>query len=175
MDPGALNLGHLVERHSAQLYGYAYRLSGSAADAEDLTQHTFLTALEKWHQLEDESRVRPWLFAILRNAYLKQRRLLVTARVVPLEAAAEPAIEADDNVEVDEERLRNALADLAEDFRTPLILFYFQEFSYREIAQMLDVPIGTVMSRLSRGRAQLKRFLAELEPVAADSGRGSAP
>jgi len=111
----------------------------------------------------------------LRNAYLKQRRFSATARTVPFEPVLEPAIEPDDNLEVDEERLRSALAELPEDFRTPIILFYFQEFSYREIAQILEVPIGTVMSRLSRGRGMLKKLLAEFEPAVVVAQQGSAP
>src|SRR5579872_675753 len=74
MDNRASKLADLVERYYALLYRYAYRLTGCEADAEDLTQHAFLTAQAKWDQLRDESKAKSWLFTIARNAYLKELR-----------------------------------------------------------------------------------------------------
>ncbi|MGQ0635164.1 MAG: RNA polymerase sigma factor [Planctomycetaceae bacterium] len=155
MDDRARKLADLVGRHYALLYRYAYRLTGSEPDAEDLTQQTFLAAQARWEQLRDESRAKPWLFAILRNAYLKGLReplWLSAADLDEIAGAAPDALEG----EIDNEQLQNLLNDLPEEFRSPLVLFYFEEFSYREIAEHMQVPVGTVMSRLSRAKAWLR-------------------
>jgi RNA polymerase sigma-70 factor, ECF subfamily len=166
------NVQQLVDDYYAALYRYAYRLSGSAADADDLTQEAFCKAQLNLRQLRDASRARPWLFSILRNAYLHRVRADRQVRWVPLEVAAEIAEAAADTdvpPEVDPERLQQALAELPEGFRTPVILFYFEEFSYRDIAEQMDLPIGTVMSRLARAKGHLRaRLLAA--PVGAAPG-----
>ncbi len=154
------DIRELVEQHYRLLYRFGYRLSGSAADAEDLTQQTFLTAQRKLGQLREMSSARSWLCSILRNLYLKTRRRPVTAS---LQAVPEPENDRPaDPPEFDSEALQQALNELPEEFRTPLILFYFEEFSYREIAEQMQVPMGTVMSRLARGRDQLKTKLTAL-------------
>jgi RNA polymerase sigma factor (sigma-70 family) len=160
----------LVESHYVPLYRYAYRLSGSAADAEDLTQEAFCKAQMQLRQLRDPEKAKAWLFSILRNAYLHRRRadrqhVCVSLNGVPDLAGptAEPA------EEVDRERLQQLLNDLPESFRTPVILFYFEDFSYRDIAEQMDVPIGTVMSRLARAKAHLRARLS------ADSAEHSLP
>lgn len=173
MDHRARKLADLVERHYALLYRYAYRLAGSEADAEDLVQQTFLTAQTKWEQLRDETSARSWLFTITRNAYLKQLRAptcVSSSQLDELPHAAE-----DEAHDFDAEQLQNALNDLPEEFRSPLILFYFQEFSYREIADHMGVPIGTVMSRLARGKAYLRARLTtpEMAVTAEEKGRKS--
>lgn len=151
-------LAALVETHSELLYRYAYRLCGSAVDAEDLTQQTFLAAHSHLDQLRDTERAKAWLCTILRNAYLKQFRAnLPTSR---LDDVAEPAVESPLDSPVDEEQLQAALLELPEEYRSPVVLFYFEEFSYKEIAEQLGVPIGTVMSRLARGKAWLKKRLS---------------
>lgn len=165
MEHRARKLADLVTQHYALLYRYAYRLTGSEADAEDLTQQAFLTAQRKWEQLRDESRARSWLFTIVRNAYLKQLRSpvqMVYGAVV--EEFAEP-LESVDPFDVDSEQLQSVLNELPEEYRTPVILFYFQEFSYKEIAEQLQAPIGTVMSRLSRAKACLRQRLLNRDLV----------
>ena len=160
MDQCARKLTDLVERHYALLYRYAYRLTGAVADAEDLTQHAFLTAQSKWDQLRDEACARSWLFTIVRNAYLKQLRspsCVPSADLDELPAAGSDSV---DLPEFDSEQLQNVLNDLPEEFRSPLILFYFEDFSYKEIAEHMKVPIGTVMSRLARARNYLRRRLS---------------
>lgn len=150
----------LVEQNYESLYRYAFRLSGSAADADDLTQETFCRAQMQLHQLRDADRAKAWLFAILRNCFLLRNRSQRTERTVELSAAGElPAREETDDREISPERLQEALDELPEPFRTPVILFYFEEFSYREIAEQMNLPIGTVMSRLARGKAHLRRRL----------------
>lgn len=158
------SLHQLIDEHYQSLYRYAYRLAGSAADAEDLTQEAFRKALDRLPQLRDPDRAKAWLFRILRNAYLHRVRDAKRHRAVPLDAVGDLAERPpDESIDIDPAQLQDALNDLDEAFRTPLILFYFEEFSYRDIAEQMDLPIGTVMSRLARGKAYLRSRLA---PVA---------
>jgi RNA polymerase sigma-70 factor (ECF subfamily) len=156
--PGSPNvIQRLVEDNYAALYRYAYRLSGSSADAEDLVQDTFCKAQQNLRQLRDPARSRPWLFSILRNAYLHRVRAEKNQPGVSLEAAGDVAEPLPDSLpEVDPEQLQQALNELPEVYRTPIILFYFEEFSYRDVAEQMDLPIGTVMSRLARAKAYLR-------------------
>lgn len=167
MDRGECSskLFELVERYYALLYRYAYRLAGSEADAEDLTQHAFLIAQTKLDQLRDEARARPWLCTIVRNAYLKDLRTKGCLPLAALDQVAEPASPAACESDFDQEQLQNVLNDLPEEFRSPVILFYFEEFSYKEIAEHMGVPLGTIMSRLARAKAYLRHRLTEPETV----------
>jgi RNA polymerase sigma-70 factor, ECF subfamily len=151
----------LADEFYESLYRYAYRLTGKADRAEDLTQETFCRAQMQWRQLRDSERPRPWLFAILRNCFLRGLRDERTARQVPLDAAGELCDAADDSLsnEISPESLQVALDSLPEAFRTPIILFYFEEFTYRDIADQMNVPIGTVMSRLARAKVRLRERL----------------
>jgi RNA polymerase sigma-70 factor (ECF subfamily) len=162
----------LVEEHYVTLYRYAYRLSGSSADAEDLTQEAFCKAQLNFGQLRDPSRARPWLFSILRNAYLHRVRADRQQNCVSLECVgdlAEPLPQV--LPEIDPERLQQALNELPEAFRTPIILYYFEDFGYRDIAEQMDLPIGTVMSRLARAKAFLRLRLLEPDPGLLANGR----
>ncbi len=166
----------LVEDHYAALYRYAFRLSGSAADADDLTQETFCKAQQNFSQLRDPTRAKPWLFRILRNVYLHRLRAEKQEHRVFLDDMRElpdrlpdplPAIEPD--------RLQEALDELPEVFRTPIILYYFEDFDYRDIADQMDLPMGTVMSRLARAKAHLRSRLlgADREVATATSRRAT--
>jgi RNA polymerase sigma-70 factor (ECF subfamily) len=163
----------LVDEHYVPLYRYAYRLSGSAADAEDLTQEAFCKAQLNLAQLRDPDRSRAWLFRILRNAYLHRLRADKHRHCVSLDSVgdvAEPLPEPLPAVEP--ERLQQALNELPEVFRTPIILYYFEDFSYRDIAEQMDLPLGTVMSRLARAKAHLRaRLLMPVSEVLADGPR----
>jgi len=161
----------LVEEHYPNLYRYAYRLTGSSADADDLAQETFCKAHQQLAQLREPERAKAWLFSILRNAYLHRVRANKQQRCVSLDQVGDlPEPLPDPLPEVEPERLQAALNELAEVFRTPLILYYFEDFSYRDIAEQMDLPLGTVMSRLARAKAYLRTRL--LEPAAvADSRR----
>ena len=160
-----ISLPDLIEQHYAVLYKYAYRLSGSATDAEDLTQQTFLNAQLSIDQLRQPEHVRSWLFTITRNQFLKSVRRK-PALPLTVEDPAAPEEHNDSEFDIDSDQLQSALDDLAEDFRIPIILYYFNEFSYRQIAEQLDVPIGTVMSRLSRGKRWLRERLGSSVSVA---------
>src|SRR5262245_47774357 len=162
----------LVDEHYASLYRYAYRLSGSAADAEDLTQEAFCKAQSQFSQLRDPGRAKAWLFSILRNAYLHRQRSTRQHRLVPLDCVgdlAEPPPEPLPDVEP--EQLQKALDDLPEVFRTPVILYYFEDFSYRDIAEQMELPLGTVMSRLARAKAYLRSRLLPPAAVGAHDPR----
>ncbi|MBS0266856.1 MAG: sigma-70 family RNA polymerase sigma factor [Planctomycetes bacterium] len=181
MDSSATQLTDLVERYYALLYRYAYRLTGSAADAEDVTQHAFLTAYAKWDQLQDKTKAKSWLFTIARNAFLKDLRgpeCVTSATLADLPAPPDGGPD-----DFDSERLQNVLSELPEEFRSPVILFYFEEFSYKEIAEHMDVPVGTVMSRLARAKAYLRQRLTPAQsdtiphrrPAGVSSGSGFSP
>jgi len=156
------NVQKLVDAHYESLYRYAYRLSGSAADAEDLTQEVFCKAQANLAQLRDLGRSKAWLFSILRNAYLHRVRAAKQQPCVSLDGVGELAEPPPDPLpEFEPEQLQKALDGLPEVFRTPIILYYFEDFSYRDIAEQMDLPIGTVMSRLARAKAYLRsRLLA---------------
>ena len=163
----------LVQKHYEFLYRYAYRLCGSVQDAEDLTQQAFLLAHRSIDQLRDPASARAWLAAILRNAWRRSGRT-TAGKVVSLEAAPEPVQEPIEDGPVDPEQLQAALDELPEEFRLPLVLYYLEHMEYRQIAEALEIPIGTVMSRLSRGKTHLRRRLLPLvEPEVASGARQS--
>lgn len=158
-------IAQLVADHHAAVYRYAFRLSGSTADAEDLTQQVFLAAQQKLDQLNDPDKALNWLFAMLRNTFLKGRRQSQRwnqpgARL-PLESI--PAQSPGDE-DIDHEQLQQALDSLGPEARSVLLMFYFEDLSYREIAAALQIPIGTVMSRLARAKQALRARLFENEP-----------
>ena len=162
----AYDLSELVETYYALLYRYAFRLSGSAVEAEDLTQQTFLTAQTKIAQLRDPQCVKSWLFTIVRNTFLKNIRSPGTVSTLSLESVVEPAEEFVVEVSLIHQELQTILNELPEEFRNPLILYYFEEFSYKQIAEQMEIPIGTVMSRLARAKKHLRHRLTTVQPVA---------
>lgn len=158
---GRRGIASLVEQHYESLYRYAYRLSGTATDAEDLTQEAFCKAQAQISQLRDQERARPWLFSILRNAYLHRLRHSKSHPTVSLDGMFDiPETAPEELPEIGSEQLQQALNEIPEGFRTPLILYYFEEMSYRDIAEQMDLPIGTIMSRLARAKAHLRERLA---------------
>jgi RNA polymerase sigma-70 factor, ECF subfamily len=162
MAAGPPNLQTLIDEHYAGLYRYGYRLSGRSADAEDLVQETFRRAYAQIGQLRNPDRAKSWLYQILRNNYLLRIRKDQRQSIVPGDVLDErPAREDAEPLAIDPADLQAALDDLDESFRTPVILFYFEEFSYKEIADHLGLPIGTVMSRLARAKSYLRGKLAK--------------
>src|SRR5713101_3689076 len=120
------NVQKLVEAHYESLYRYAYRLTGSAADAEDLTQEAFCKAQVNLSQLRDPARAKAWLFRILRNLYLHKLRAGKNLRCVSLDHMSDlPERLPDPLPPVDPQQLQAALNELPEVFRTPIILYYF--------------------------------------------------
>ncbi|HUA36956.1 MAG TPA: RNA polymerase sigma factor [Candidatus Sulfopaludibacter sp.] len=151
----------LVASHYQSLYQFAFSLTRDEADACDLTQQTFYIWAAKGHQLRDESKVKTWLFTTLHREFLGARRKQVRFPHVELEqAAAElPAVSPAPFNRLDTSQVLAALAHLDEIYRAPVSLFYLQDYSYLEIAEILGVPIGTVKSRLARGLDHLHRLL----------------
>lgn len=153
----------LVDAHYAPLYRFALSLARNQADAGDLVQQTFYIWATKGHALREAAKAKTWLFTTLYREFLRGRRR--EARSTSLEdlppGGSELAAEEVDRVaRLDAGVVMAALQDVDEVFRAPLTLFYLEELSYAEIAAALEVPIGTVMSRLSRGKAQLRAVLA---------------
>ena len=151
----------LVACHYRSLYQFAFSLARDEADACDLTQQTFCIWAAKGHQLRDESKVKTWLFTTLHREFLGARRKQTRFPHVELEqAAAElPVVSPASFNQLDTGQLLSALARLDEIYRAPVALFYLQDYSYLEIAEILGVPIGTVKSRLARGLGHLHRLL----------------
>lgn len=157
-------MAELVDRFYEPLYRFAYSLSGAEHHAEDLTQETFYLWAEKGSQLRDASKVKSWLFTTLYREFLGSRRRETRHPSQPIDETTEelPAPAATDAARgLDAAAVMSALLRIEETYRTPLTLFYLQELSYREIAELIDAPIGTVMSRLSRGKEQLRRLVLE--------------
>lgn len=156
----------LVDAHYAPLYRFALSLTKSPSDAGDLTQQTFFIWAKQGHALREAGKAKAWLFTTLYREFLRGRRR--SERVSALEELGPvesdpPAPEVDVVTGMDAGLVVEALQEVDETYRVPLTLFYLQELSYKEIAEMLEVPIGTVMSRLSRGKAQLRAALARKE------------
>jgi len=153
----------LVDTHYQALYRFGYSLSKSPDLASDLVQQTFCIWAEKGHQLQDRSKAKTWLFTTLYREYLgynrKQKRF-VGEDASDMEYAL-PAVEASEGRQMDANRAVEVLGQLDEIFRAPLTLFYLQQHSYKDIAAILDIPIGTVMSRISRGKSLLKKQFEE--------------
>ncbi len=159
---GPPSFEEVVERHYAALYRFAFSLTRREADAADLTQQTFLIWARRGHQLRDPARAGTWLFTTLHREFLRARRRGERRAEVGLDEQTLdelPAPSADVIRELDLAAVQGALLGLAEHHRAPLSLFYLTGHTYAEIAEILDVPLGTVMSRLSRAKTELRRAL----------------
>lgn len=155
-----------------QLYGAALRYTRDPDDAEDLVQEVFAKAYRAFHQFEQGTNLRAWLYRILHNSYInlyrkRQRRPQEDLKeefedFSLYESLAEAGISAEREVldTFTAEEVKQALADLPEQFRVAVYLADVEGFSYQEIAEIMDTPIGTVMSRLHRGRKSLQKALA---------------
>ena len=154
----------LVDRQYVPLFRFALSLTSSEADAADLTQQTFFLWATKGHQLRDGAKAKSWLFTTLYREFLGRRRQDVRFPKIELEEVREEEMSILPNVSaLDSGTVVEALSEVEEPFRATLTLFYLEQFSYQEIADVLDVPIGTIMSRLSRGKALLRRRLLSKE------------
>lgn len=162
-----MDITQLVTEHHQAMYRYAYRLTGSVADAEDLTQQVFLAAQQKLAQLRRVESARTWLFVMLRNAFLKSRQKRRPALAVNLDLNLDniPAEVPSDEV-IDRQQLQEAINALPRVYRVVLLMFYFEDRSYREIADDLGLPIGTVMSRLARAKSHLRARLFPASRIA---------
>ena len=157
----------LVRRCHRPVYRFCWRLLRSG-DAEDLAQDTFVRAFVHFERFDPERPVLPWLIAIARRLcldLLRRRKVMVSAETILVTGSPAPGPESEASIREQLSRLDRALAELAEGPRQAIILFHIEDMSYRDIAAALEVPMGTVMTWLHRGRAQLKRAL-EGAPIA---------
>lgn len=170
MHVGAIDFSALVDAHYAALYRFALSLARSESAAADLTQQTFYLWASRGHQLRDASKVKSWLFTTLYREFLGGRRHDTRFPEVAFDDAVHELPSAAPSVAVaaDGATVLAMLQSLDETHRAPLTLFYLEQLSYAEIAGVLDIPIGTVMSRLSRGKEQLRRRLADADRAAQD-------
>jgi RNA polymerase sigma-70 factor (ECF subfamily) len=168
-----LDFESLVARYYEPLYRFAFSLSRDEADACDLTQQTFYVWATKGHQLRDPTRVKTWLFTTLHRQFLESRRRATHFPHAELESAEAdlPVIQPIVAAHLDAAQVLRALAAVDEVFQAPVALFYLQDCSYKEIAEILAVPMGTVKSRIARGIAQLQKLLAD-EPTRPDAREG---
>jgi len=158
-----LEFEDLVKLYYGDLYRFGLSLTGSEADAADLTQETFYIWANKGHQLQKAARVKGWLFTTLHREFLKtcRRRNRFLNESIDESTADLPNMPPDCAERVDSRTLLRILREIAEDFRAPLVLYYMEHLSYKEIADVLALPLGTVQSRISRAKIQLLRRLSE--------------
>lgn len=161
----------LVSTHYEGLFRFALSLARRSEAAADLTQETFYRYATKGSQLRDVSKAKSWLYTTLYRQFLMGRRRETRFPHTELtEAQCElPVLEPKVVDRVDAALVMESLNTLDETYRAPLSLFYLGDHSYKEIADILDVPIGTVMSRLSRGKAVLRNQLTTL--INPDTGK----
>ena len=148
-----------VRQYQRLLFGIAYWWTGSQTDAEELTQEAFFQAYRSRSTLRDVEAVKGWLVGILQALAMAQMSRKSKSRAeVPLDGMENEFI-GQDRLSADVLALHQSLAKLDDRHRLPVVMFYFQQFSYQEISEALELPIGTVMSRLSRARRMLHETL----------------
>ncbi|MFV1961382.1 MAG: sigma-70 family RNA polymerase sigma factor [Acidimicrobiia bacterium] len=163
-------------QYTRQLYSAAMRMTRNPADAEDLVQETYLKAYRAYHTFQEGTNLKAWLYRILTNTYINKYRKdsrrpsevdlgtvedMYLYRRLGSEESAEAARTTEDRVldGLVESDIKQAVEELPESFRMPVLLADLEGFSYKEIAEILDIPIGTVMSRLHRGRKAMQKRL----------------
>jgi RNA polymerase sigma-70 factor (ECF subfamily) len=173
------SFAELAMPYMSALYSAALRMTRNPSDAEDLVQETYLRAYRGFGGFKEGTNLKAWLYKILTNTYInsyraKKRRpeqtelddvedFYLYKRLGGLEAVeADRSPEAEVLDSIPDEAVKRALEDLPEQFRMAVLLADVEGFSYKEIAEIMDVPIGTVMSRLHRGRKQLQKRLWDL-------------
>jgi RNA polymerase sigma-70 factor (ECF subfamily) len=155
-----------VRDHQGLLFGIAYWWTGSRTDAEELTQEAFFQAYRSRTSLRDATAAKGWLVGILRHCHSQLRRKHHYSSDISLEEMLTEPADTRTAPDPDVLALHQSLARLEERYRLPVVLFYFQDLSYQEIALALELPLGTVMSRLSRARKMLNDALdSKRKPV----------
>ena len=164
----SLDFESLATHYYGPLYQFAISLTRDEADACDLVQDAFCILANNGHQLRDTTKVKTWLFTTLHREFLSVRRKKSRFTHVDLESATEelPVVPPPPVNRLDTEQMLMALSRLEKIYQAPVALFYLQDCSYNEIAAILDVPLGTVKSRLTRGLGRLHQLLADkiMEP-----------
>ncbi|HET7018466.1 MAG TPA: sigma-70 family RNA polymerase sigma factor [Streptosporangiaceae bacterium] len=175
--PAQTDFEQQVRPYLGQLYQAALRMTRNASDAEDLVQETLAKAYTAFHQFKPGTNLRAWLHKILSNTFVnsyrktKRQPALATAPESPddWQQGTDPSqvvrsAEAEALDRLGDSEVLRALRDLPKDFRTAVYLADIEGYPYREVAAMMGTPIGTVMSRLHRGRDRLRRALAAYGP-----------
>ena len=165
-------------QYAPQLFSTALRMTRNRSDAEDLVQETYIKGWRSFHTFQEGTNLRAWLFRIMTNTYINkynaQKRkgtevelddveeLFLYKRLGSIDQSQLSSSAEDQMLELfTDDEVKNALEELPEDFRIPVLLSDVDGFSYKEIAEMLEIPIGTVMSRLHRGRKAMQKMLYE--------------
>ena len=161
-----LNFQTLVESYYGPLYRFALSLTHRENDACDLVQETFAVWAAKGHQLQDASKVKTWLFTTLHRRFLETQRRSTRFLHFEISTAEEelPHIDPELVNRLDAQALVLMLAQVDPVFQAPVALFYLEDYSYNEIAEILEVPLGTVKSRISRGLNELKGLFLKASP-----------
>jgi len=170
---GESDFQRLVDLHYAPLYRFAMSLTRTESDAGDLVQETFLTWAAKGHQLRDATRVKAWLFTTLHRNFLASRRRAVRFPQVEItEVEAElPVVDPASVNRLDARAVVELLGQVDPQFQAAVALFYLEDYAYQEIAEILEVPLGTVKSRIARGLAQLRELVLRTSPTVGGAGR----
>ena len=165
----------VVAAYYEPLYKFAFSLSREEADACDLTQQTFYVWATKGHQIRDVTKVKTWLFTTLHRQFLESRRRRTRFPQQNLESAEIelPLLSPETASTLDADQVLHSLAQVDDVYQAPVALFYLEGCAYKEIAEILEVPLGTVKSRIARGIGQLQKILAT--DIAAGGGRKTKP
>ena len=160
----------LARQHEKFLYNLALKYTGNRYDAEDLMQETLYLALKNFHQLREENKFKSWLFTIFRNHYLRTQRKMQKRKTIEFEdqnayvdelgkASTAFDIAAAYEQKAEADALHEQISRLPEKYKAVVVLYYLDEHTYQQIADLLEIPVGTVMSRLARAKQQLKKAL----------------
>jgi len=154
---------NLVELYYRDLYRFGFSLTGSEVDATDLTQETFYIWANKRHQLRNPGNVKSWLFTTLHREFLKICRRRKRVADEPINEAVQnlPHVSADVVNRIDAQTMLDALGQIDEGYRAPLVLYYLEDLSYKQIGNVLAIPLGTVQSRIARAKIKLFQLLSE--------------
>jgi RNA polymerase sigma factor (sigma-70 family) len=157
---------NLVKLYYRDLYRFGFSLTGSEGDATDLTQETFYIWANKRHQLRNPANVKGWLFTTLHREFLKicRHRKRVADEPINEDAQNLPPVYADVVNRIDAQTLLNVLGQIDEGYRAPLVLYYLEDLSYKQIGEVLAIPLGTVQSRIARAKIKLFQLLNETKP-----------
>jgi RNA polymerase sigma-70 factor (ECF subfamily) len=173
---GELDFQRLVDVHYGPLYRFAMSLTRTESEAGDLVQDTFLTWAAKGHQLRDLSKVKAWLFTTLHRRFLETQRRNSRFPHMEITEAMEdlPSVEPGMVNQLDAQTAVQLLSEVDPQFQAAVALFYLEDYSYNEIAAILEVPLGTVKSRIARGLGQLKVLLLKhsRQPTSAGGQNG---
>lgn len=165
-------------QYAPQLFSTALRMTRNRLDAEDLVQETYIKGWRSFHTFQEGTNLRAWLFRIMTNTYINKynarkrkgtevelddvEELFLYKRLGSIDQSQLSSSAEDQMLDLfTDDEVKNALEELPEDFRIPVLLSDVDGFSYKEIAEMLEIPIGTVMSRLHRGRKAMQKMLYE--------------